>query len=83
MAKYKMQVFCKQCSEVHPTFVFELSEQIEPNQSVADAYRGRELPPIISVILSNRLTCPNTGGNYGDDTSQAFLVKLSPPDAKD
>ena len=76
MPKYWMQVFCKKCSQTHPTFAFELPEEIESNQCVADVYKGREVPPIIAVALSNRLTCPNTGGNYGDDTRQAILIKV-------
>ena len=77
MPQYRMQVFCKECHQTHPTFAFELPEEIESNQCVADVYKGREVPSIIAVALSNRLTCPNTGGNYGDDTTRSFLIKVT------
>ena len=73
MPQYRMQVFCKACSQMHRTFEFELPEEIESNESVADIYKGREVPSVIAVALSNRLTCPDTGGNYGDDTTQSFF----------
>ena len=77
MPQYRMQVFCKHCSQTHPSFEFELPEEIGSNQCVADVYKGREVPSIIGVALSNRLTCPNTGGNYGDDTTRSFLIKVT------
>ena len=72
-----MQVFCKHCSQTHPSFEFELPEEIGSNQCVADVYEGREVPSIIGVVLSNRLTCPDTGRNYGDDPAQSFLIKVT------
>lgn len=77
MPRYLMQVYCNDCSQSHPTFVFELPEEIESNQCVAELYKGREVPSTIAMILSNSLTCPNTGGNYGDEASRAYLIKVS------
>jgi hypothetical protein len=57
--------------------LFELPEEIEPTQSLADAYKGREVPPQVAKMVRNHFTCPNTGGNYGEvDLSQVFFRKV-------
>jgi hypothetical protein len=77
MPTYRMYVFCNKCSETHPTILFELPEEIEPTQSLADAYKGREVPPQVAKMVRNHFTCPNTGGNYGEvDQSQVFFRKV-------
>jgi hypothetical protein len=72
-----MHVFCNECSVPHPTgIVVESAEDIDPNQSVADAYDGRELLQEIATFTNNSFRCPATGNFYRQkDNRQVFLVK--------
>jgi hypothetical protein len=77
MPRYMVHVFCNECSVPHPTgIVIERPEEIGPDQSVGDAYDGRELPPEIVMMTNNSFQCHRTGKMFRQqDNLQVFLVR--------
>ena len=79
MPRYMMHVFCSECLLPHPGgIVIETAEEIDPKQSVADIYDGRDLPQQIAMLINNSFRCPTTGKFYRQrDNSDVFLVKMA------
>jgi len=76
--RYMIHVFCKECSEPHPTaVVMHRDEEISPTQSVGTVYEGREVPAEIVMVIGNQIRCPNTGKFFLQrDYRQVFLVRM-------
>jgi hypothetical protein len=46
-------------------------------QSIAAAYRGKDLPPRLATLKQNPIYCPNLGRHYAQrDNKQIFLVPI-------
>jgi hypothetical protein len=76
--RYMIHVFCKECSESHPSgVVIYRDEEISPAQSIAEVFEGRELPAEIVIVTGNQFQCPKTGKFFLQrDYRQVFLVRM-------
>jgi hypothetical protein len=77
MPQYTPFVFCNECGIPHAAPIqINLAEQIAPEQSIANVYDGRELPPQLLNLTNNMFQCPNTRKMYVQkDNNQVFLVR--------
>ena len=77
--RYRMHVFCNECSEPHPTpIVVKRGERLAADQSVGDIYDGVEVPAEIVTMLGNSFRCPNTGKMFTQhDNYQVFFVLIA------
>lgn len=78
--RYSVHVFCDECSSPHPAGItVAFQEAIDENQSVADLYDGRELPPSLLTVTANSYVCPKTRKSFIQrDNHQVFLVRQHP-----
>lgn len=78
MPQYMMHVFCSECSVPHASgIVIDSKDEVDPTQSMADIYDGRDLPPQIAMFINNSFHCPATGKFYRQrDNGDVFLVKM-------
>lgn len=76
--RYMIHVFCKECSEPHPTgIVIYRDEEISPTESVGDVYETGEMPGEIVMVIGNQFQCPKTGKFFLQrDYRQVFLVRM-------
>jgi len=66
MPRYMMHVFCSECLLPHPGgIVIETAEEIDPKQSVADIYDGRDLPQQIAMLINNSFRCRPRASSTG------------------
>jgi hypothetical protein len=77
MPQYTPFIFCNECSTPHPApILIKLDEEIAPDQSIANVYDGRELPPEVLTLANNQFQCPKTKKMYTQkDNNQVFLVR--------
>ena len=76
--RYMIHVFCKECSEHHPTgVVIYRDEDTSPKRSVGDIFEGREMPAEIVIVMGNQFQCPKTLQFFlQPDYRQVFLVRM-------
>jgi hypothetical protein len=75
MPLYDVSFRCDDCGVEHPllTTVY-LAESVEGKQSIADLFRGRELPPQISVLRFRKGLCLKTGNKLSLDNDDKLLL---------
>ena len=78
MATYEVHLFCDECGETHPCpTTISLDDGPADKASIGDTYRGRDLPPDITEMLSNPIYCPTTARRtFQADNDQVFLVPI-------
>jgi hypothetical protein len=76
---YTPYTFCNECSKPHPfPILIFLDEEIAQDQSIANIYDGRELPPALLTLTNNQLQCPTTKVMFTQkDNNQVFLVRTT------
>jgi hypothetical protein len=82
MPAYDVYVFCDQCGQPHSVHVtLELDDAGLDKTLVRDAFAGRELPPEIVFMLSNKYRCPHTNKFFTSDNIAlaALFAKLGTP----
>lgn len=79
MARYSVHVFCDECGDVHPMGIsIELPDGPIDRASIADVYKGRDLPPNIVALINNRIVCPQTKRwVLQRNNNQVFLVPIN------
>jgi hypothetical protein len=76
MATYDVHVVCIACGDLHSTGISVNVEgpRIE-KQSVAERFRGKDLPANLASLKDTRTYCQKLGRHYGQkDAKQIFLV---------
>jgi hypothetical protein len=76
VATYDVYAFCNACGDLHSTGISVSVEgpRIE-KQSIAERFRGKELPAKIAELKDTRVYCPKFGRHYGQrDYRQIVLV---------
>ena len=73
---YDVYALCIACGDLHS---MEISVTLEgprlAKQSIAEKFRGKELPANIVGLKAARTYCPKFGRHYGQrDNKQIFLV---------
>jgi hypothetical protein len=78
MPRYDIFAVCNACGEAHSTGIaIMLQTGPRQNQSVADAFAGKEPPPEVAAVKNNRVYCPKTGRGYAQTNyKQIFLVPV-------
>ncbi len=78
MSKYGVDVFCNECSDVHPMgIIVPLDDGPVKKESIGDLYAGKALPPVIANLTNNKTECPNTGHLFTQkNNDQVFLVPI-------
>lgn len=76
MGKYNIFVLCNACRGLHPMEIFVMVENGPANkQSIADHYRGKELPSELAKIKDMRVYCPKLGRHYSQkNDKEIFLI---------
>ena len=78
MAKYRIHMFCNECSDVHPfPIAINLDNGPIKEERVGDVYDGEEVPESIIAMTNNSIRCPNTGKmTTQKDNNQLVLVPV-------
>ncbi len=78
MAKYQIHVFCNECGETHNMGIsISLNDGPPEKDCIGNTYAGKKLPPEITALVNNKITCPNTGKlTAQEDNNQVFLVAV-------
>jgi hypothetical protein len=76
VAAYDVYALCIACGDLHS---MEISVTVAgpqiTKQSIAEKFRGKELPANIAGLKDVRIYCPKFGRHYGQrDAKQIFLV---------
>ena len=75
MPKYDIFAVCAACGDTHPTGISIILDGPIKKQSIAAAYRGKDIPPHLATLKQNRVYCPKMGRHYAQtDNKQIFLV---------
>jgi hypothetical protein len=75
MPKYDIFAVCNACGDTHPTGISINLDGPIKKRSIAEAYRGKDLPPSVASLKQDRVYCPNLGRHYAQtDNKQIFLI---------
>jgi hypothetical protein len=74
---YELHVFCEECGETHPTYVFARLSARGDLASVTDMFAGKMLPTDLDM-RQNPVECPKSKKMFVQpDNAHAFLVRSS------
>jgi hypothetical protein len=78
MARYRVHVFCPECCREHPMPInMTLDDGPAEKQNINDAYRGKAMPPGLTTLSNNTMTCPETGKDFVQgNNDDIFLVPI-------
>jgi hypothetical protein len=76
MPKYRIEVFCSDCSQHHQmNATIHINDGPAERQSLEDFYDGKRPPPGIAKVAQGRAQCLNTGKLFNQkDYRKIFLV---------
>ena len=76
MATYDAYALCIACGDLHSMGISITLEGPQiAKQSIAEKFRGKELPANIAGLKDARVYCPKLGRHYGQrDNEQIFLI---------
>jgi hypothetical protein len=73
--KYDVYAVCNACGDAHSTGIFINLDGPVKKRSIAEAYRGKDVPASIAALKRDRVYCPNLGRHYAQTgNNQIFLV---------
>jgi hypothetical protein len=73
--RYDVFAVCNACGDAHPTGISMNLEGRVKRRTIAEAYRGKQLPSHLITLKQDRVYCPNLGRHYPHtDYRQIFLV---------
>lgn len=73
---YEVHVTCNKCGDVHDMGItVVLEDGPAKKQSVGALYNGKPLPKNLADLISNSISCPNTGRQSTQkNNQQIFLI---------
>jgi hypothetical protein len=79
MTKYDIHVLCNACGGNHAMGkALLLEDGPAETQTIAEAYRGRAIPEVLTRLRYNSVRCPQVNRFvYQEDDSRRLLVRLS------
>jgi hypothetical protein len=78
VSKYDVFAVCNACGDAHSTGISINLDGPVKKRSIAQAYRGKNLPRHLATLKQDRVYCPNLGRHYlQTDYRQIFLVPSS------